>query len=103
MVAGGDPWSASQLRRRARAEAAARGEPWPEWAAPRASAFRRPRAEPAADATPAVSAEIPAALRKWRERTPGASIQISRSGVVLTYRAERRFASIAEAVEAIGA
>jgi hypothetical protein len=61
----------------------------------------RARSAPSAPASPAPT--IPPELRAWRERTPGACVGIDRRGrvVLAEVGSVRRFASTAEAVEAV--
>ncbi|HEX3853601.1 MAG TPA: hypothetical protein VHW01_21700 [Polyangiaceae bacterium] len=63
------------------------------------------RAAPATARAPTepITTAIPDALRTWRQRTPGAVIQIGQRGVVLHALGSqaRTFPSIAAAVEAV--
>lgn len=65
----------------------------------------RARSAPSAPASPTPTPTIPPELRAWRERTPGACVGIDRRGrvVLAEVGSVRRFASVAEAVEAVEA
>jgi len=102
-------------RNQARSVAKRLGVDAPAWAARLAPARRKAAqrvgrawmVKPAAAATrkggtAPVSADALAALRAWRERTPGAVVQVSRRGVALhTLGGVRRFRDVAAALASL--